>query len=56
MTLFNDPIRVQGGRVISLLPTHPLAAGCPRRGQTGPQRVWTLAYPSPSPAKTTRPS
>ena len=54
MTLFNDPIRIKDGRVISLLPT-PLGSS-PRRGQTGPQRTWTLAYPTPPAATLSRPS
>jgi len=48
MTLFNDPIRVQGGRVISLWPPAPAGSRAP--GQTGPRPTWSLAYPArPSP-------
>jgi len=53
MTLFNDPIRVKGGRVISLWPT----ARMPSRKQeyTGPRRTWALAYPARSTATPVRP-
>ena len=54
MTLFNDPIRIKDGRVISLLPTPKGASH--RRGQAGPQRTWTLAYPTPPAATLDRPS
>jgi hypothetical protein len=55
MTLFNDPIRIIGGRVISLLPTHPPEGR--QSGQTGPRRTWELAYqtrPSPVPPRPER--
>jgi hypothetical protein len=44
MTLFNDPIRIQGGRVISLWPPEQAASRGP--GHTGPRRAWALDYPA----------
>jgi hypothetical protein len=44
MTLFNDPIRVQGGRVISLWPKQSTNSNA--AGYTGPGLTWTLAYPA----------
>jgi hypothetical protein len=46
MTLFNDPVRVVGGRVVSLLPIGKTAGGC-RPGWTGPRRTWSLAIQAP---------
>ena len=44
MTLLNDPIRVLGGRVISLWPPRPTNGSA--AGYTGPRPAWTLAYPA----------
>lgn len=46
MTLFNDPVRVIGGRVVSLFPPHGTAVKR-QPGWSGPTRGWTLAYKAP---------
>lgn len=46
MTLFNDPIRVIAGRVVSLWPPSP--ASKHRSWQAGPRCAWALAYPTRS--------
>jgi len=46
MTLFNAPLRIVGGRVVSLLPTRKTTGGC-QPGWTGPRRTWSLAYQPP---------
>jgi hypothetical protein len=46
MTLFNAPLRVVNGRVVSLLPTRN-PAGTRQPGMTGPRPTWSLAYRAP---------